>query len=190
MISGSDWRLCVIANRRFVNSVPGVGLRRSFATLLFPVLLLFAANAFAQDDAGMAAMQASQMAMQASQQAMQDMQTAAASQMATQQAIDTQQAMQMAAMQNSFASTPRYGRADKPHFYPAARKFASATLVSIQDNVPKATIFYTLDGTAPTTSSHPYTGPILIRSTTRLKAIARSPILSPSRVARAKYVIK
>jgi hypothetical protein len=176
----------VTESRRFGYSVPGVSFRGALATAFLPIILLLAARASAQDDAGMAAQQA----MQATQQALQDMQLA--SQMANQQAMQaSEQAMQQA-MQNASASPqPRgYGRADKPHFHPAAGKFASATLVSIQDGVPKAKIFYTFDGTEPTTSSHPYTGPILISSTTRLKAIARSPIYSPSRVARAKYVIK
>ena len=81
-------------------------------------------------------------------------------------------------------------RADKPNFYPAPGKFASAVRIAIQDSTPKASIFYTLDGTEPTTSSIPYTGPILVSSTGRIRAMARSPTYSPSKVASAKYVIK
>ena len=181
------WRVCVKANGRLGYSVRDVRSRAALATALLALLLSLAASAYAQDDAGMAAQQAAQQAMQATQQALQDMQLATA----TQQALQANDQAMQQAMQNALASTPSpLPRAAKPHFSPAAGKFASATLVSIQDGTPKAEIFYTLDGTEPTVFSDPYTGPILISSNIRLKAIARSPIYSPSRVASAKYVIK
>ena len=175
------------ANGRLGYSVRDVRSRAALATALLALLLSLAASAYAQDDAGMAAQQAAQQAMQATQQALQDMQLATA----TQQALQANDQAMQQAMQNALASAPSpLPRAAKPHFSPAAGKFASATLVSIQDGTPKAEIFYTLDGTEPTVFSDPYSGPILISSTIRLKAIARSPIYSPSRVASAKYVIK
>ena len=175
------------AKGRLGYSVRDVRSRAALATALLALLLSLAASAYAQDDAGMAAQQAAQQAMQATQQALQDMQLATA----TQQALQANDQAMQQAMQNALASTPSpLPRAAKPHFSPAAGKFASATLVSIQDGTPKAEIFYTLDGTEPTVFSDPYTGPILISSNIRLKAIARSPIYSPSRVASAKYVIK
>jgi type II secretory pathway pseudopilin PulG len=154
----------------------------------------FAMSALGQDPGAAAAAQATQMAaqaaQQANQQAMQDAQMAAqTAQQLNQQAMDAAQQ----AAQNSSTPSPRprgYGRADKPHFSPAPGKFDSATSVTIQDSVPKASIFYTLDGTEPTTSSPPYTGPILVSSTSHLKAIALSPIYSQSKVASAKYVIR
>jgi type II secretory pathway pseudopilin PulG len=163
----------------------------------------FAISASAQDPGADAAAQAVQQSMQmaaqaaqeANQQAMQAAQMAAqTAQIAAQTAQQlNQQAMEAAqqAAQNSSTPAPRgYGRADRPHFYPSSGKFTGATSVTIQDSVPKATIFYTLDGTQPTPSSTPYTGPILVSSTSRLKAIAQSPIYTPSKVASAKYVIK
>ena len=175
------------AKGRLGYSVRDVRSRAALATALLALLLSLVASAHAQDDAGMAAQQAAQQAMQATQQALQDMQLATA----TQQALQANDQAMQQAMQNALASTPSpLPRAAKPHFSPAAGKFASATLVSIQDGTPKAEIFYTLDGTEPTVFSDPYNGPILISSTIRLKAIARSPIYSPSRVASAKYVIK
>ena len=181
------WRVCVQAKGRLGYSVRDVRSRGALATALLALLLSLVASAYAQDDAGMAAQQAAQQAMQATQQALQDMQLATA----TQQALQANDQAMQQAMQNALASAPSpLPRAAKPHFSPAAGKFASATLVSIQDGTPKAEIFYTLDGTEPTVFSDPYTGPILISSNIRLKAIARSPIYSPSRVASAKYVIK
>jgi type II secretory pathway pseudopilin PulG len=181
----------VKVNGRLGYSVRDVRSRGASATALLALLLSLVASAYAQDDAGMAAQQAAQQAMQATQQALQDMQLATATQMATQQALQANEQAMQQAMQNALASTPSpLPRAAKPHFSPAAGGFASATLVSIHDGTPKVEIFYTLDGTEPTVFSDPYTGPILVSSTIHLKAIARSPIYSPSRVARAKYVIK
>jgi len=156
-------------------------------------MLLMCISARAQDAGAAAAQQAVQQANQAASQAAQQANDAMTQ--ASQQANrDAQNAMQQAQMNTtSPARTPpgsAYGRADKPRFSPAAGKFTSATQVSIQDSAPKASIFYTLDGSEPTTSSTPYTGPILISATSRLRAIARSPIYSPSKVASATYVIK
>jgi type II secretory pathway pseudopilin PulG len=156
----------------------------------------FAISASAQDPGADAAAQAVQQSIQMAAQATQEanQQAMQAAQMAAQTAQQlNQQAMEAAqqAAQNSSTPTPQgYGRADKPHFYPSSGKFTGATSVTIQDSVPKATIFYTLDGTQPTPSSTPYTGPILVSSTSRLKAIAQSPIYPLSKVASAKYVIK
>jgi len=155
------------------------------------VLFLCAMNVQAQDPGADAAAQAvqqgNQIAAQAAQQANQQLMDAA--QQASQNAMQAAQQAQQNAT-TPVPQRPGYGRADKPNFSPRSGTFASATRVTIQDRTPKASIFYTLDGTEPTTSSIPYTGPVLVSSTARLKAIARSPIYSPSRVASAKYVIK
>jgi hypothetical protein len=151
------------------------------------------------DPAGQAAAQASQQAamaaMQATQQAMQ--QATQAAQQANQQAAQAgQQAMQ--ASQQAAANTPTggpphpgYGRADKPSFSPRPGKFSGSVSVSISDpTTPKAVIFYTLDGSQPTPASARYKGPITVTASTKLRAIAESPIYSPSRVANGKYVIR
>jgi type II secretory pathway pseudopilin PulG len=161
--------------------------RRRAVTILPAIFFFFAIRTQAQDPGAAAAAQAvqqsNQMAAQAAQQANQQMMDAA--QQAHQQAMQAQQA----AMDSSVL-TPPHGRADKPHFYPSSGKFTGATTVTIKDSAPKASIFYTLDGTDPTTSSTLYTGPVLVGSTSQLKAIAKSPVDSPSKVATAKYVIK
>jgi type II secretory pathway pseudopilin PulG len=176
---------------RLVHSLPQVNLRATLATVLPAIFFCFATSALAQDPGAAAAAQAvqqsNQMAAQAAQQANDQMMRDA--QQANQQAM---QNAQQAAM-NAPAPTPRpvgYGRADKPLFYPSSGKYTGPTSVTIKDSAPKANIFYTLDGTEPTTSSARYTGPILVSSTSQLKAIANSPIYSPSKVATAKYVIK
>jgi hypothetical protein len=145
----------MMSGRRVVHSVPCVSFGAALVPLLASVLFLFAASSFAQDPgmaAAQAAQQASQLAMQASQLAMQASQLAMqASQQANQQAMQASQqaneqamrdAQQASAMLNSSTSVPRgKGRADKPRFYPASGKFVSATRVTIQDNVPKASLF-------------------------------------------------
>jgi hypothetical protein len=181
-----------VSGKQLVHSLLQVSFRATtLATVLPAMFFCFAISALAQDP-GAAAAQAVQMAAQAAQEANQ--QAMQAAQMAAQTAQQlNQQAMETAQQAAQNSSTPAsrgYGRADKPYFSPAPGKFNSATSVTIQDSVSKASIFYTLDGTQPTTSSTPYTAPILVSSTSRLKAIAQSPIYTPSKVASAKYVIK
>jgi len=47
-----------------------------------------------------------------------------------------------------------------------------AEIVSLADTTPAATIYYTVDGSTPTTSSQPYQTPFLVASNLTLKAIA------------------
>ncbi len=60
--------------------------------------------------------------------------------------------------------------------------------VSITDATPGAGIYYTTDGTVPTSSSTKYTAPISIASTARLNAIAAVGSV-PSAIATAAYII-
>jgi Chitobiase/beta-hexosaminidase C-terminal domain len=83
-----------------------------------------------------------------------------------------------------------YGRADKPHISPHSGHYSAGMHVTILEGVPKASIFYTLDGSEPSTLSTPYVGPIAVNATAWIKAIERSPIYSPSKVATTKYIIK
>jgi len=59
-----------------------------------------------------------------------------------------------------------------PTFSPAGGTYTSAQSVTISDATSGATIYYTTDGTTPTTSSVAYTGPVPINSTETLQAIA------------------
>jgi hypothetical protein len=76
-----------------------------------------------------------------------------------------------------------------PTFSPAPGNYILALTWSISDASPGATIYYTTDGSTPTTSSTKYTGPVLLNilGTTTIKAIAVSPGWSVSPVATAVY---
>jgi len=63
------------------------------------------------------------------------------------------------------------------------------THVSISDASPGTTIYYTTNGSTPTTSSTVYSGPILVVTTTTIKAIAVAPGWSQSSVGNAKYTM-
>ena len=76
-----------------------------------------------------------------------------------------------------------------PKFLPAGGSFPGAQAVTLQDATPGARMFYTLDGSTPTTSSSPYTGPISVSTTTTLKAIAVKAGASNSPVISATYTI-
>ena len=59
-----------------------------------------------------------------------------------------------------------------PTFSPAAGTYKSAQRVTISDTTTGAAIYYTTNGTTPTTNSAQYTAPITVSSTETIKAIA------------------
>jgi hypothetical protein len=88
----------------------------------------------------------------------------------------------------SYASG-RQSNASTPTFSPVAGKYTSSQAVSISDATSDATVYYTTNGTAPTTSSTRYTGPITVSSTETLKAIAVVAGEANSAVASATYTM-
>ena len=76
-----------------------------------------------------------------------------------------------------------------PVFSPAAGTYKSAQSVNLSDATPGATIHYTTNGAAPTTSSAVYTGPIPVTATTVIEAIAVVEGKTNSGFARGDYVI-
>jgi len=75
-----------------------------------------------------------------------------------------------------------------PVFSPTAGTYSSAQSVTITCSTSGATIYYTTDGTTPTSSSTKYTGAITVSETTTIKAIAILDGTSSS-VASATYTI-
>lgn len=76
-----------------------------------------------------------------------------------------------------------------PTFSPAAGTYSSAQSVSISDSTTGAAIYYTTDGSTPTTSSTKYSAPVTVSGSTTINAIATAAGYSTSAVATAAYVI-
>jgi hypothetical protein len=76
-----------------------------------------------------------------------------------------------------------------PTFSPSSGTYATAQTVKIADATAGATIYYTNNGTTPTTTSTKYTGSITVSSTETLKAIAVLAGDTNSAVATATYTI-
>ena len=76
-----------------------------------------------------------------------------------------------------------------PTFSVAAGTYTSVQMVTISDTTAGATIYYTTNGTTPTTASSVYSAPITVSSSETLEAIATATGYSTSAVATAAYTI-
>ncbi|MGD0893713.1 MAG: chitobiase/beta-hexosaminidase C-terminal domain-containing protein [Terracidiphilus sp.] len=85
----------------------------------------------------------------------------------------------------SLAAAP----AATPTFSPAAGTYAASQSVTISDATAGTTIYYTTNGTAPTTSSTVYTGPVTVSATETLEATAVATGYTNSATASATYTI-
>ncbi len=81
-------------------------------------------------------------------------------------------------------------KAATPVFSPAGGTYSSTQSITITDSTPGATIYYTTDGSTPTTSSTKYTGAISVTTTQTITAIATATGYSQSAVASAVYTIQ
>jgi hypothetical protein len=79
--------------------------------------------------------------------------------------------------------------ASAPTFSPAAGTYTSAQSISIRSTTPWAKIYYTTDGSTPTTSSAVYLAPITVAATETVRALAELSGGSPSSVSSADYTI-
>jgi hypothetical protein len=76
-----------------------------------------------------------------------------------------------------------------PTFSPPAGSYGSSQSVTISCLTPGSTIYYTTDGSTPTTGSTLYAGPVTVSTSGTLKAIAYQTNYVPSAVASAAYTI-
>jgi hypothetical protein len=79
--------------------------------------------------------------------------------------------------------------AAKPTFSPAAGTYSSPQTVTISDVTPGVTIYYTTDGTIPTTSSAVYSGPIRVATNETVEALAVESDEISSALSSANYII-
>lgn len=79
--------------------------------------------------------------------------------------------------------------APTPVFGLAAGAYTGPQSLTISDALPAASIYYTVDGSTPTTSSALYSGAITISASETVKAIAMAPGFGLSAVASAAYTI-
>lgn len=77
-----------------------------------------------------------------------------------------------------------------PTFNPTSESFYPTLAVSIATTSPGATIYYTTNGTTPTTSSAVYTAPISLSNTTQIQAIAAGAgLYTQSAVSSSTYTL-
>ena len=90
---------------------------------------------------------------------------------------------------SSVASSTYTFQVAAPQFKPGGARYSSAQSVTISDFTPGSTIYYTTNGTTPTTSSPVYNGPISVTSTTTIQALAVENGYANSVISSARYTI-
>jgi hypothetical protein len=73
----------------------------------------------------------------------------------------------------------------EPGLYPPVKVY-----VRLASSTPDSTIYYTTDGTQPTTSSAAYSGPIALTSTSTVKALSVRPDLNDSYIMSGTYTLQ
>jgi hypothetical protein len=79
--------------------------------------------------------------------------------------------------------------AGAPTFSPGGGAYSSAVTVTLRTSTPLATIYFTTNGTTPTTGSSVYRGPIGVSSNATIKAIAIAKGLAASPVSTAVFTV-
>jgi Chitobiase/beta-hexosaminidase C-terminal domain/Legume lectin domain len=74
-----------------------------------------------------------------------------------------------------------------PIINPNGGSFSTNQSVTLSSATPSAALFYTLDGSTPTTASTEYTGPVTISTDTTIKAIASAPGYLQSSISSAVF---
>jgi hypothetical protein len=80
--------------------------------------------------------------------------------------------------------------ATAPAISPASGTYYTDKTVTLTTSTPEANIYYTTNGTAPTTSSYFYNGPFSVTANAQVEAITISKIYTNSSVSTANYTIE
>jgi hypothetical protein len=91
---------------------------------------------------------------------------------------------------NVFGLLTDESKAAAPVFGPAAGSYSAGVQVTITSATPGASIFYTTDGSTPTSGSTLYSGVVTVTETTTFNAIAINTGFVPSTVSSAAYTIQ
>jgi len=94
--------------------------------------------------------------------------------------VGAQYALTVYGTASSFVTTPVIA--------PNGGSFSSSITVTLSDATPGATIYYTLDGTAPSTNSLLYSFPFMLTNSAEVQAVAVKPGAANSAVASAGFV--
>ncbi len=81
-------------------------------------------------------------------------------------------------------------QASAPVFSLTPGTYTSQQTLTLSDSTPGSSIYYTTDGSTPTTSSTLYTGPITLALSKTIQAIGVAPLYTNSAVATASYTIQ
>jgi hypothetical protein len=88
----------------------------------------------------------------------------------------------------SIAGCAQVVSVNPPGISPASGTYHSAQSIAISNNAAGATVYYTTDGTIPTTASAVYSAPFSVSSNTTVQAVAVTSSAIQSAVASAKYL--
>jgi hypothetical protein len=117
-----------------------------------------------------------------------------AQQQADQQAQDFQNFMNSSSNSSddssAAAATPSVPKTAKPVIGPKSSKVAAGTKVTISDSDADALVYFTTDGSRPTTSSEKYVGPIVVSGKEKVQALAFDVNDVPSGVVKKTFSVK
>ncbi|MGB8261975.1 MAG: lectin like domain-containing protein [Terracidiphilus sp.] len=97
--------------------------------------------------------------------------------------------VKMSADQSVGAKFTLLAAATAPTFAPAGASYGAAQWVTLSTTTTNATIYYTTNGSTPSSTSTKYTGPIAVSATETIKAIATASNFTSSTVAAAGYTL-